>query len=221
MDVTYKIIGGDGKEYGPVTLEELKTWVTQGRLGPQTQVWRSDTNSWAAGSQYIELQEALAPLAGKASLDGFEAVGFWPRVGAALIDQLILFAVNMVVWRNVARMFGWAEDVEVGPDAANLQELTPFLWYMGRYSVVSYGVKMIYDVLMNGRFGATVGKLIIGARIVKADGSRLGYTFAFVRFLCMIVSDFTCTIGYLLVAFRSDKRALHDLLANTRVIYRR
>lgn len=92
---------------------------------------------------------------------------------------------------------------------------------IGMYSAISYTVKMIYDVFMNGRFGATVGKLIVGARIVRADGSRLGYGFAFIRFLCMMISDFTCGIGYLLVAFRSDKRALHDLIANTRVIYRK
>lgn len=220
MDVSYKIIGGDGKEYGPVTLVELKEWIAQGRISPQTQLWRSDTNSWAAASQYVELQSDLAPLIGKASLDGFEAVGFWPRVGAYLIDQLVLFAFNLVAWQ-VAAKFGWAPNTQVEPQITNWQDLVPMFTDIGVYSAISYAVKMIYDVFMNGRFGATVGKLIVGARIVRADGSRLGYGFAFIRFLCMMISDFTCGIGYLLVAFRNDKRALHDLIANTRVIYRK
>ena len=42
MDMTYKIIGADGAEYGPVTLEELKSWVLEGRVAKATQVWRGD-----------------------------------------------------------------------------------------------------------------------------------------------------------------------------------
>ena len=34
----YRVIGADGKEYGPVTLEQLKTWVAESRLNAQTKV---------------------------------------------------------------------------------------------------------------------------------------------------------------------------------------
>jgi hypothetical protein len=55
MDITYKIIGTDGREYGPIGLEQIKAWVTEGRLNRDTQVWRSDTNAWASAAQYMEL----------------------------------------------------------------------------------------------------------------------------------------------------------------------
>ena len=42
MDTEYKIIGGDGAEYGPASLDELKIWIGDGRVAGSTQVWRND-----------------------------------------------------------------------------------------------------------------------------------------------------------------------------------
>ncbi len=56
MDVTYKIIGGDGQEYGPVPLAELKSWIGTGRVRGDTLVSRSDLGTWLAGGQFAELQ---------------------------------------------------------------------------------------------------------------------------------------------------------------------
>lgn len=55
MEITYKMIGADGKQYGPITLEQLKTWVGEGRITSQTNILRSDTNSWLPAAQYPEL----------------------------------------------------------------------------------------------------------------------------------------------------------------------
>jgi uncharacterized RDD family membrane protein YckC len=63
--------------------------------------------------------------------------------------------------------------------------------------------------------------MAIGARIVVWDGSRLGYTRAALRWLAARVSDLFFGAGYLLIGLRADKRALHDLLAGTRVVYKR
>lgn len=58
------MIGADGRQYGPIALEQLKTWVGEGRITPQTNILRSDTNSWLPAAQYTELglaQPAAAP----------------------------------------------------------------------------------------------------------------------------------------------------------------
>jgi hypothetical protein len=55
MDITYKMIGSDGQQYGPITLEQIKDWVREGRVTAATQVLRSDINSWLPASQYTEL----------------------------------------------------------------------------------------------------------------------------------------------------------------------
>ena len=62
MDTEYKIIGGDGAEYGPASLDELKTWIGDGRVAGSTQVWRSDLALWTPAARYAELQQALARL---------------------------------------------------------------------------------------------------------------------------------------------------------------
>src|SRR5947207_3523359 len=55
MDLTYKIIGADGKEYGPVALSEIQRWVGEGRITGATQVSRSDQQSWSTAASLPEL----------------------------------------------------------------------------------------------------------------------------------------------------------------------
>lgn len=62
MDITYKMIGSDGLQYGPVTIEQLKGWITEGRVTAATQVLRSDVNSWLPAAQYVELGLNQPPL---------------------------------------------------------------------------------------------------------------------------------------------------------------
>jgi len=54
-DPTYKIIGADGKEYGPVALSELQKWVVEGRITGATQVSRSDQQGWSTAASIPEL----------------------------------------------------------------------------------------------------------------------------------------------------------------------
>ena len=42
----YKIIGADQKEYGPVTADQLRQWITEGRVNGQTSVWSEAAGGW-------------------------------------------------------------------------------------------------------------------------------------------------------------------------------
>ena len=57
----YKIIGTDGKEYGPVDLEQLRQWVSQGRINSQTRVQAGDNTQWRAASEIAEVAALFAP----------------------------------------------------------------------------------------------------------------------------------------------------------------
>jgi len=61
MDATYKILGGDGKEYGPATLEQMLGWIRDGRVSAATQVWRSDQPAWVTARELPELQLSAVP----------------------------------------------------------------------------------------------------------------------------------------------------------------
>jgi hypothetical protein len=55
----YRVIGADGKEYGPVTLEQLKTWVAESRLNAQTKVRAEGSAEWKAASDVPEINGLL------------------------------------------------------------------------------------------------------------------------------------------------------------------
>ena len=55
MELTYKVRGVDGKEYGPVSLETLISWIREGRLPAQQEVKRSDMEHWVAATGFAEL----------------------------------------------------------------------------------------------------------------------------------------------------------------------
>ena len=50
----YKIIGGDGKEYGPVSLDQVKDWIREGRASSQTMIHTDRNSQWAPLGQYPE-----------------------------------------------------------------------------------------------------------------------------------------------------------------------
>jgi hypothetical protein len=54
----YKIVGADQKEYGPVTEEQLRQWIAEGRANAQTQV-RLDDGPWRSLSSFPEFAAAL------------------------------------------------------------------------------------------------------------------------------------------------------------------
>ncbi|MBI5383736.1 MAG: DUF4339 domain-containing protein [Verrucomicrobia bacterium] len=63
MELTYKVRGKDGSEYGPVASEVVTAWLREGRINSQSEVMRSDVDYWSPAASYTELQPAL-PAAG-------------------------------------------------------------------------------------------------------------------------------------------------------------
>lgn len=56
----YKIIGGDGQQYGPVSAEQLWEWIASGRANAQTMAQREGEADWKPLSQFAEFAETLA-----------------------------------------------------------------------------------------------------------------------------------------------------------------
>jgi hypothetical protein len=57
----YKIIGSDGKEYGPISLEQLQQWRTEGRINAQTRVQGPAGAAWKAAADFPELGFGAPP----------------------------------------------------------------------------------------------------------------------------------------------------------------
>lgn len=56
----YKIIGADGREYGPVTTEQLRQWIAEGRVNAKTPVQRPSETSWQPLAQVPELASLVS-----------------------------------------------------------------------------------------------------------------------------------------------------------------
>ena len=75
----YRIIGGDGQEYGPVSAEQVRDWIAQGRLNAHSQIRADDAPDWQALGAVPEFADAVGaqppPAFAVASTAGPEAAG--------------------------------------------------------------------------------------------------------------------------------------------------
>jgi uncharacterized RDD family membrane protein YckC len=145
---------------------------------------------------------------------GLAYAGFWIRFVAKLLDGFILGAVfgGPVVFFFLAT--GWLARLDVH------RELTPALLALEFIlMVLNVAVVVAYRGFFVGSFGATPGKMVLGLKVVAPDGSKVGYGRAFGRALAEFLSRIICFIGYLIAAFDTEKRTLHDYICDTRVIY--
>jgi TM2 domain-containing membrane protein YozV len=70
----YHLIGADGREYGPVSADQLRLWVREGRANRQTQVRPESSGGWQELGSVAEMADVFAL--------GSAAPGL-PPVGAA------------------------------------------------------------------------------------------------------------------------------------------
>lgn len=60
----YKIIGADQKEYGPISAEQIRQWIAEGRVNGQTQVCAEGTQDWKPLAAFPEFGFTAEPVPG-------------------------------------------------------------------------------------------------------------------------------------------------------------
>jgi hypothetical protein len=113
---TYKIIGADGKEYGPVTSEQVRQWLNEGRANAQTKVQPEGATEWQALGNVAEFADVFA--ARPATIAPPPAAGYRPfaapaaeLVNGPAIGLIVTAAFGFVanglgaVWTLVAGQF--------------------------------------------------------------------------------------------------------------------
>jgi uncharacterized RDD family membrane protein YckC len=91
----------------------------------------------------------------------------------------------------------------------------------GMMILVNLALGMAYEVYFVSTRGATPGKMALGLKIIRADGSPIPPGLALGRYFAHWISGAILFIGYIMAGFDSQKRALHDRICETRVIYAR
>jgi uncharacterized RDD family membrane protein YckC len=94
----------------------------------------------------------------------------------------------------------------------------PLGWIV-KNDIASFLIGTAYIVWMNGAYGATVGKMVMGIRIVKENKAKINYSDAMLREIASYLSFVVFMIGYLVVIWDPKKQAWHDKIAKTIVIH--
>lgn len=169
-------------------------------------------------SPYCETCVAAEPVApGETDEDEgvFHFAGFWIRFVAVLIDGIVLSIVGFFVGLLASLPGAFVVGNSSGPESAAVGATSLLLAHL-----LNFIIGLSYDVVFVGRFGATPGKMACGLKIIRSDGRRVSYARALGRHFAEILSGLILMIGYIMAAFDEEKRALHDHLCDTRVIWK-
>lgn len=143
----------------------------------------------------------------------------WARLGAAILDAIPL----MIVGVPLLILLGFVID-----RASNIEQALVRDHSVALQGVMALGMFVVF-VAINGlliyRRQQTIGKMLLGIKVVRDDGSPLtGNRYLFVRYLPIYLIGQVPVIGGLfglidaLLIFRSNKKCLHDDIAKTMVV---
>lgn len=231
MGGMYTIIGGDGREYGPATAEQIRQWIAGGRAGLETKAKAAGGEEWKPLSEFPEIVAAgiePPPLEGAApaALDLPHASRL-ARLIARIIDSII-YSICLLPWFLSGGWHAFMEAVQThNPDL--LQTMPGVMMGSSVTGLLFMAVGLTQIILLSLR-GQTVGKLLCGVRIVRyPTGAPAGFVRAWLlRYFVMSVFIFLLSLipilglalplTDILFIFRPDRRCLHDHLAGTMVV---
>lgn len=140
--------------------------------------------------------------------------GFWIRFLASIIDSAILsFGIGLILGVAITLamvLSGPGEDLS----------LSGLFVLLCAYALIIAG-SISYHVLLTKKYGATLGKMVLGLVVVTESGQPLSWGDVVLReVLGKIVSGFFFDLGYIMAGFTERKQALHDYIAHTYVTYK-
>jgi uncharacterized RDD family membrane protein YckC len=139
--------------------------------------------------------------------------GFWIRFLARIIDWLILIVINSAITMPLG-----LGGLSILSGSHDMFDLASMLALFGLAALIRVTVSATYEILLTWKKGATLGKLALGLKVVRPDGSGISLGRSVARFFSTWISGFIFCIGYIIAAFDDEKRSLHDRICETRVI---
>ena len=138
--------------------------------------------------------------------------GFFRRAWALLIDAVVLVLLGTVmgVLSHIAYKVGLAAHGRSVTWQNAMPLITMLIWGW-------IGLATGYFVMFHGIEGKTIGKWLLGLRVVGAEGQSVTYKRAFLRWVG-IIGFAPLGLGFLWVIWSREKRGWHDFLARTWVI---
>jgi len=138
----------------------------------------------------------------------YQTAGFWIRLLAFSIDLIIICGLNSVLWNS----------------SLSIEKAPSFIYRLLNINALFLGITgAAYFILMTYYFQQTLGKMIMGIKVVQRSGKPLGWTTVVFRELIArsLSQIMGLNLGYIVCWFNSEKRCAHDFLSDTWVVYER
>jgi uncharacterized RDD family membrane protein YckC len=233
------ILGGDGNEYGPVSVAKIQEWMALGRANLQTKARRANDSEWRPLGEYPEFGGAPAaaaePPAARFTVSSPPArpaaptshrplAGLGLRFGAAFIDGILksLCLIPLCfVFMDLVRIAMENPSQPLSPEQVSEAIMPAYL-----QCLPLYGVLAVLQITLLCLRSQTVGKLLLRIQIVDIQNEQPGGPVrAFLlRALLPTMIEFIPFLGFVFwlvdtcFIFREDRRCIHDLMAGTRVV---
>lgn len=167
-------------------------------------------------------QQPNDPFAGKVY------AGFWWRVLAYIIDGIILWIVQAIIFFFL-RMAGINLELTEAQTQALTERLIEdrdFLAFYGDIFILqkeafifTYTLRWLYFALMEcSPKRGTLGKMALGITVTDMHGQRISFLRATARYFSGFLSSIILCVGYMMAGFTEKKQALHDMIAGTLVM---
>ena len=159
-----------------------------------------------------------APVLGR-----YVLASWWSRVGAQLIDGVIIGVGALVLFLPIgaALGLGFASDSDASIGAA----IVGLLFWVLCVTVIAV---LYAPILMSRTNGKTLGRMVVNIRVVRAKGEPITFGFAMLREVAVkaigfgIAGSFTVGLAnladYLWPLWDEQNRCLHDFIVDTRVV---
>ena len=141
-----------------------------------------------------------------------EVIGFGRRLAASLIDMLVVGFLTFIMVVGLSFLILLVDIFTAYryPDREFPVD-TMMLW-------LGLIVSVLYFVGYWAKSGQTIGKSMLGIKIVGMDGSTLSWGKALLRYIGYLVSGLVLSLGFLWLAFDRKRQGWHDKIAGTIVV---
>jgi len=231
---------------GPVSPVAFETLVRDGVVKADTLVWAQGQAAWQPWNQFaaliatcaagggIHFQRDMVPYEGKfisaeqkekffqrlregvAQPGQLVYASFDRRFVAKVIDGIVMQVVGVIVNMGLAYVVLGA--FIFNPKPSEVANPGRMLVYTGATLLVGLGVGLLYQWFFLKNYAATPGKMALGLKVVRSDGSPLTTGRIFGRVFSEYLSVMILFIGYIMAGFDEERRTLHDRICDTRVI---
>ena len=146
----------------------------------------------------------------------FQLAGLGSRTAAFIIDQLILMAVNILIIIVLFVVMLGKPDILAFTDT---NSIIIGITIIGLF-IINSGYFIAFEYFSGGR---TIGKRVIGIRVIQENGHSLTLLSSFIRNLLRIIDSLPASyfLGLIMIFFHSKHKRIGDLVAGTIVVHER